>query len=208
MSAPSSMVYIIDDDASVRDALGRLVRSVGLAVETFGSTQEFLQSRRPAAASCMVLDVRLPGKSGIDFHRELVASGSGIPVIFITAHGDIPMSVQAMKAGAIEFLPKPFRDQDLLDAINIALEKDRVRRKLEAEIAVLQDRLAELTPREQEVLPLVVSGLPNKQIAALIGTSEGSVKVHRAQLMRKMGADSVADLVRITEKLGIPPTKH
>jgi RNA polymerase sigma factor (sigma-70 family) len=208
MSGPPSMVYIIDDDASVRDALGRLIRSVGLRVEGFSSAPEFLQASRPHVPCCLVLDVRLPGKSGLDFQRELAASGSNIPIIFITAHGDIPMSVQAMKAGAIEFLTKPFRDQDLLDAIHAALERDRANRVREAEVDRLRQHLESLTPREQEVLPLVVSGLPNKQIAALIGTSEASVKVHRAQVLRKMGADSLADLVRMTERLGISSAKQ
>lgn len=208
MNEAPSLVYVVDDDTSVREALRRLIRSVGLAVEVFGSTAEFLQSQRRDAPSCLVLDVRLPGKSGLDFQRQLAASGINIPIIFITAHGDIPMSVQAMKAGAIEFLTKPFRDQDLLDAIHIALERNGARRQKEAEIAGLRKRLELLTPREREVLPLVVSGLLNKQIAARIGASEASAKVHRAQLMRKMGADSLADLVRMTEKLGIPTTKR
>ncbi len=208
MNEAASIVYVIDDDTSVREALRRLIRSVGLAVEVFGSTADFLQRERRNVASCLVLDVRLPGKSGLDFQRELGTRGNNIPIIFITAHGDIPMSVQAMKAGAIEFLTKPFRDQDLLDAIQIALERDRASRTREAEIHLLRQHLESLTPREQEVLPLVVSGLPNKQIAALIGTSEASTKVHRAQLMRKMGADSLADLVRMAQKLGIPTTEH
>jgi FixJ family two-component response regulator len=204
MKAAHSVVYVVDDDTAVREALRRLIRSVGLAVDAFGSTTEFLQSRRPDAASCLVLDVRLPGKSGLEFQRELAAGGINIPIIFITAHGDIPMSVRAMKAGAVEFLPKPFRDQDLLDGIHTALERDRLSRAREAEIAGLRHRLESLTPREQTVLPLVVSGLPNKQIGALIGTSEATTKIHRAQLIRKMGAESLADLVRMAQKLGIP----
>jgi FixJ family two-component response regulator len=163
-----------------------------------------LQKKRPEAPSCLILDVRLPGKNGLDFQRELAAANIHIPIIFVTAHGDIPMSVRAMKAGAVEFLTKPFRDQDLLDAIQVALDRDRARRRQEAEVAVLRERFESLTAREREVLPLVVSGLLNRQIAAEIGTSETTVKVHRSQLMRKMAADSVADLVRMAEKMGIP----
>lgn len=204
MSAPLSIVFVIDDDASVRDALRRLIRSVGLQVELFGSAQEFLQGKRPEVPSCLILDIRLPGMSGLDFQRQLTEASIRIPIIFITAHGDIPMSVRAMKAGAVEFLTKPFRDQDLLDAVHHALEGDRARRQQDAETAALRARLELLTPREREVLPLLVSGLLNKQIAAEIGTTEATVKVHRSQLMRKMGADSLADLVRMAERLGIP----
>jgi FixJ family two-component response regulator len=204
MSAPLSIVFVIDDDASVRDALRRLIRSVGLQVELFGSAQEFLQGKRPEVPSCLILDIRLPGMSGLDFQRQLTEASIRIPIIFITAHGDIPMSIRAMKAGAVEFLTKPFRDQDLLDAVHHALEGDRARRQQEAETAALRARLELLTPREREVLPLLVSGLLNKQIAAEIGTTEATVKVHRSQLMRKMGADSLADLVRMAERLGIP----
>ena len=204
MSEPLSIVFVIDDDASVRDALRRLIRSVGLQVELFGSAQEFLQGKRPEVPSCLILDIRLPGMSGLDFQRQLTEASIRIPIIFITAHGDIPMSVRAMKAGAVEFLTKPFRDQDLLDAVHHALEGDRARRQQEAETAALRARLELLTPREREVLPLLVSGLLNKQIAAEIGTTEATVKVHRSQLMRKMGADSLADLVRMAERLGIP----
>jgi FixJ family two-component response regulator len=199
------IVFVVDDDPSVRRALKRLIESVGLRVELFGSAQEFLGSNRPEAPGCLVLDIRLPGISGLDFQRQLAEADIHIPIIFITAHGDIPMTVKAMKAGAVEFLTKPFRDQDLLDAIQIALERDRARRQQEAEVATLRERLESLTAREREVLPLVVSGLLNKQIAAEIGTSETTVKVHRGQLMRKMGADSLADLVRMAEKLGIRP---
>lgn len=204
MTESHSTVYVIDDDASVRNALRSLIRSVGLEAEIFGTPREFLQGQRPGAPSCLVLDVRLPGRSGLDFQRQLAEANIHIPIIFITAHGDIPMSVRAMKAGAVEFLTKPFRDQDLLDAIQVALERDRARRRQEAEVAVLRERFESLTAREREVLPLVVSGLLNKQIAAEIGTSETTVKVHRSQLMRKMAADSVADLVRMAEKIGIP----
>jgi RNA polymerase sigma factor (sigma-70 family) len=173
-------------------------------VEFFSSPLEFLQGKRPEAPSCLVLDVRLPGKSGLDFQRELAEADISIPVIFVTSHGDIPMSVRAMKAGAIEFLTKPFRDQDLLDAIQVGLERDRALRQRQAEIAVLRERLESLTPRERAVLRLVVSGLLNKQIAAKIGTTEATVKVHRSQLMKKMRADSLPDLVRMAEKIGIP----
>ncbi len=208
MTEPTPIVFVVDDDPSVRRAIKRLVGSVGLEVELSESAQEFLRSKRPDAPSCLVLDIRLPGISGLDFQRELAQANIHIPIIFITAHGDIPMTVRAMKAGAVEFLTKPFRDQDLLDAIQFALERDRARRQQEAEIAVLRERFESLTSREREVLPLVVSGLLNKQIAAEIGTSETTVKVHRGQLMRKMGADSLADLVRMAEKMGIPITKQ
>jgi len=204
MSEALSTVYVVDDDASVRSALGSLIRSVGLRPELFASTQEFLEKRRPEMPGCLVLDIRLRGKNGLDFQRELLEANIHTPVIFITAHADIPMSVRAMKAGAVEFLTKPFRDQDLLDAIQVALERDRGARERQAELAVLRERFESLTAREREVLPLVVAGFPNKQIAAELGTSETTIKVHRSQLMRKMGADSVADLVRMTEKMGLP----
>jgi FixJ family two-component response regulator len=208
MSEPPSIVFVVDDDASMRDALKSLIRSVGLKVEAFGSPREFLQGKPPDAPSCLVLDVRLPGESGLDLQRELAEANVHIPIIFITGHGDIPMSVRAMKAGAVEFLPKPFRDQDLLDAIRVALERDRDRRQHQAETAALQGRFESLTPREREVLPLVVSGLLNKQVAAELGTTEATVKVHRSQLMRKMGADSLPDLVRMAEKIGISGSKR
>jgi len=201
------IVFVVDDDPSIRRAMRRLIGSVGLQVELFGSAKEFLHSRRPDVPSCLVLDIRLPGISGLDFQRELAEANIHIPIIFITAHGDIPMTVRAMKAGAVEFLTKPFRDQDLLDAIHAALEQDRAKRQQEEEMATLRQRWESLTPREREVLPLVVSGLLNKQIAAEIGTSETTVKVHRGQLMRKMGADSLAELVRLAERIGIPNTK-
>ena len=207
MIEPNSIVFVVDDDASLREALKSLIRSVGLTVELFGSTQEFLNRKRPEVASCLVLDIRLPGTSGLDFQRKLTEANIFIPIIFITGHGDIAMSVRAMKAGAIEFLTKPFRDQDLLDAIHTGLERDRARRQRESEIAILRDRFEWLTPREREVLPLVVFGLPNKQIAAEIGTSETTVKVHRSQLMRKMGANSLPELVRMAERLGMPALK-
>jgi FixJ family two-component response regulator len=209
MSEAAAVVFVVDDDPSVRRAIKRLVESVGLRVELFGSAQEFLRSERPDLPNCLVLDIRLPGMSGLDFQRELAEAGIHIPIIFITAHGDIPMTVRAMKAGAVEFLTKPFRDQDLLDAIQQGLERDRTRRAQEAEVATLRERFESLTPREREVLPWVVSGLPNKQTADAVGASEATIKVHRSQLMRKMGAPSLADLVRMTEKMGLPyPETH
>ncbi|MFZ0732415.1 MAG: response regulator transcription factor [Candidatus Sulfotelmatobacter sp.] len=208
MNERAPIVFVVDDDPSVRRSIKRLIGSVGLQVELFGSAQEFLLSKRPDAPSCLVLDIRLPGISGLDFQHELAEANIHIPIIFITAHGDIPMTVRAMKAGAVEFLTKPFREQDLLDAIQVALERDRARRQGDAEIAVLRERFESLTPREREVLPWVVSGLLSKQIADAIGTSEASVKVHRSQLMRKMAADSVPDLVRMAEKMGIPIPKQ
>jgi FixJ family two-component response regulator len=204
MSEPHPIVFVIDDDSSVREALKSLIRSVGLQVELFGSTQEFRRRRPSDNPHCLVLDIRLPGKSGLDFQRELAAENIHTPIIFITGHGDIPMSVQAMKGGAIEFLTKPFRDQDLIDAINLGLERDRARRQTGREIALLRERLESLTPREREVLPLIISGRLNKQVAAEVGISEATAKVHRSQLMRKLGADSLADLVRMAEKMGIP----
>ena len=207
MAEAEPIVFVVDDDPSIRRAMRRLIGSVGLQVELFGSAKEFLLSKRPDGPSCLVLDIRLPGISGLDFQRELAAANIHLPIIFITAHGDIPMTVRAMKAGAVEFLTKPFRDQDLLDAIHAALEQDRAKRQQEEEMATLRQRWESLTPREREVLPLVVSGLLNKQIAAEIGTSETTVKVHRGQLMRKMGADSLAELVRLAERIGIPNTK-
>ena len=207
MTELPSIVFVVDDDASVRNALKSLIRSVGLQVELFSSAQEFLQSKRPNAPSCLILDIRLPGISGLDFQRKLAETNNPIPIIFISGHGDIQMSVRALKAGAVDFLPKPFRDQDLLDAIHVALERDAARREQERDITTLRERFEWLTPREREVLPLVVSGLPNKQIAAEIGTSETTVKVHRGQLMRKMDADSLPELVRMAERIGISVKK-
>ncbi len=204
MTDPHPMVFVVDDDASIRDALKSLIRSVGLNVELFSSAQELLQRQRPDVPSCLILDIRLPGISGLDFQRQLADANLRFPIIFITGHGDIPMSVRAMKAGAVEFLTKPFRDQDLLDAIQIALERDRTRRQHESEIAALRERFESLTPREREILPLVVSGRLNKQIAAALGTSEITIKVHRASVMRKMQAESFADLVRMADRLDLP----
>jgi FixJ family two-component response regulator len=207
MTNPHSIVFVVDDDDSLREALKRLIRSVGLHVEVFASAEEFPQRKRPNAPACLILDIRLRGISGLDFQRKLAEANIPIPIIFITGHGDIPMSVRAMKAGAVEFLTKPFRDQDLLDAIQVGLERDRARRQREAEIAILRHRFEGLTRREREVLSRVVSGLPNKQVAAEIGTSETTVKVHRGQLMRKMAATSLPELVRMAEKMGVPATK-
>jgi RNA polymerase sigma factor (sigma-70 family) len=207
MTELQPVVFIVDDDASVRDALMRLIHSVGLRVELFGSAQEFLQYRRSEVPSCLVLDVRLPGMGGLDLQRQLARANTQIPIIFITAHGDIPMSVHAMKAGAVEFLTKPFRDQDLLDAIQIALERDRARLQREAEIAVLRERFESLTLREREVVAMVVSGMLNKQIAADIGITENTVKVHRSRAMEKMQAQSLADLVKMVERLAVTTEK-
>jgi len=196
-------VFIVDDDAAIRDALGSLIRSVGLDVRLCASAQEFLGTPKPDAPTCVVLDVRMPGLSGLDCQRELAASGFGIPIIFMTAHGDIPMSVRAMKDGAMDFMIKPFRDQDLLDAVQQALERDRRRRDEERDTAVLRERFASLTAREREVLEWVIGGRLNKQIAYELGTSEITIKVHRGRLMRKMGADSIVELVRMAGRLGI-----
>lgn len=207
MSEPESIVFVVDDDPSVRRAMKRLIGCVGLQVELFASAQEFLASKLPNVPSCLVLDIRLPGISGLTLQHQLAKANIQIPIIFITAHGDIAMTVRAMKAGALEFLTKPFRDQDLLDAIQLALEKDRVRRQQEAELAALRERFESLTPREREVVAMVVSGMPNKQIAAQIGTSENTVKVHRSRAMEKMQASSLADLVRMIERLQVPAHK-
>jgi FixJ family two-component response regulator len=195
------VVFIIDDDPSVREALEDLLRSVGLGVESFASTQEFLQRKRPDAPGCIVLDVRLPGPSGLEFQRTLMTSRLSLPVIFISGHGDISMSVQAIKAGAIDFLTKPLHEQKLLDAIQTAIERDRARRIGEKDIAQLQERFETLTPREREVMMIVITGCPNKQIAADLKLSEMTVKIHRSQMMRKMKAKSLVDLVRMADTL-------
>jgi FixJ family two-component response regulator len=202
-----SIVFVVDDDASLRDALRSLLRSVGLRVEVFGSAADFLKGRLPDAVSCLVLDIRLPGVSGLDFQAELAKAGIHIPIIFITGHGDIPMTVRAMKAGAVEFLAKPFRDQDLLDAVQVALERDRSRRAEDKAVHDLRTRFESLTPREQEVIGLVTAGLMNKQIAAELEVSEITVKVHRGNVMKKMGARSLADLVRMADALGLRRAK-
>ena len=204
---PAPVVFVVDDDPSVRSSLKFLISSVGLQVESFDSAETFLTKKPSDAPSCLVLDVRLRGLSGLDFQRELAARNVHIPIVFITGHGDIPMSVRAMKAGAVEFLTKPFRDQDLLDAVRMALERDRSRREQEKELADLQQRFDSLTPREQKVISMVVSGMLNKQIADQLGTAENTVKVQRSRAMEKMKAQSVADLVRMLEKLKVPREK-
>ena len=207
MSEADARIFVVDDDASMRDALQRLLRSVGLQVATFASAREFLHHRGADVPGCLVLDVRLPGLSGLDLQRELAAAQLDLPIIFITGYGDIPMTVQAMKAGAVEFLTKPFRDQDLLDAIQHALERDRVARVQRMELAELRERFDALTPRERDVFGLVVTGLPNKQVAAVLGTSAMTIKRHRAQVMHKMRVTSLAELVRIADHLGLPSPK-
>jgi FixJ family two-component response regulator len=207
MTDTKPMVVIVDDDQAIRESLGSLVRSVGLDVKALASVPEFLTSERPNVPTCLILDVRLPGRSGLDFQRELSAANIHIPIIFITGHGDIPMSVQAMKGGAIEFLTKPFRDQDLLDAIQVGLARDRAWRDNERALAELRERFQTLTPREREVMVQVVRGRLNKQIAGDIGISEITVKVHRGQVMRKMQASSLPDLARMADKLKLAPEK-
>jgi len=199
--APAPIVFVVDDDAGVRDAVQKLIASVGLRTETFGSTREFLSRKRTDGPACLVLDVRLPDVSGLEFQRELAEADIQIPIIFITGHGDIPMTVRAMKAGAVEFLTKPFRGQELLDAIQEAIARDRAAWEKRTQMAGMNARYTSLTAREKEVMALVVRGLLNKQIAAELGTSELTIKTHRGRVMEKMAADSVADLVRMSEKL-------
>jgi len=207
MKGQPPTIIVVDDDPDIRDSLGSLLRSVGFQVNLLGSVDEFLESGRPEGPTCLVLDVRLPGQSGLDFQRELSAANIQLPIIFITGHGDIPMSVQAMKGGAIEFLTKPFRHQDLLEAVQLGLARDRARLETEKAIAVLRARLDTLTRREREIMALAVTGRLNKVIAADLGISEITVKVHRGQVMRKMGASSLPELARMADKLQLTPEK-
>ncbi|WP_457939266.1 response regulator transcription factor [Mesorhizobium sp. 10J20-29] len=205
-ASPEVIVYIVDDDADLRDALSNLFRSVGLPVGVFGSATEFMESQLAEVPSCLVLDIRLPGVSGLDFQTQLIRAGIGMPIVFMTGHADVPMSVRAMKAGAIDFLTKPFRDQDMLDAVYSAIEVDRKRRQADADVAGLNELYDSLTKREREVMQLVTRGLMNKQIAGELGLSEITVKIHRGNVMRKMAVRSVADLVRAAERLEIGST--
>jgi FixJ family two-component response regulator len=207
MPEPKPAIFIVDDDASVRDAISNLLESVGLRGETFASADEFLNAPRPEAPSCLILDVKLPGRNGLEIQEELETIGIRIPIVFITAHGDVPMTSRAMKAGAVDFLAKPFQKKDLLDAVHQAIDRDRVQRKQQAEISKLRARLDTLTPREREVMGLVVTGLMNKEAAAELGLSEITIKVHRGRVMQKMEADSLAELVLMAEKLKPKPRR-
>ena len=201
MPDPAPIVFVVDDDASVRDAVSNLLESVGMHTEVFGSTEGFLNAERPEVPSCLVLDIRLPGMNGLEFQQQLIKRGLHIPIIFITAHGDIPMTSRAIKAGAVEFLPKPFQKEDLLSAIHQAVERDKLQRGVHAELSELQSRFEKLTLREREVMSFVVDGMLNKQIAAKLGLSLITVKIHRRQVMQKMEAASLADLVRMSDRL-------
>lgn len=207
MTGADAIVFVVDDDAAMRRSLENVLRSVGLRVSVFASAQEFLRSDRPDVPGCLVLDVRLPGLSGLDLQRRMVEADLDIPIVFVTGHGDIPMSVRAMKDGAVEFLTKPFRDQDLLDAIHLALERARAARAQRADLDALRARYRSLTPRERDVLALVVAGLPNKQVGSKLGTSETTVKIQRHQVMEKLGAGSLAELVRMADRLGVLVSK-
>jgi FixJ family two-component response regulator len=204
MAEQGPIVYIVDDDAGVRNAMDSLIRSVGLKARTFVSGDEFLRAKLPNAPGCLILDVRMPGRSGLDLQNELLKMDNPIPIIFISGHGDVPMAVRVMKAGAVEFLIKPFRDQELLDAIQQAIARDRVRRSEHSEVILLRERYSALTPREREVMRFVIAGLLNKQIGAKLGTSETTIKLQRGQVMHKMLAESVPGLVRMAAKLGLP----